>query len=53
MNFRHWLQEKWYEHIAELDSLGIRVDYDIKDYFNKYKWWLKLEYRFQKSIKQS
>ena len=47
MNFRFWLREKWYEHLEELDSLGLTCDYDIKQYFNKYRWWLKREYRYQ------
>lgn len=49
MNFRTWLQNKWYEHLDELDSLGIpHPDYDLKKYFEKYKWWLKREYQFQR-----
>lgn len=46
--FRKWLQDKWYEHLDELDSYGQKPDYDIKHYFNKYKYWLKREYKFQK-----
>lgn len=45
MTFRTWLQERWMEHKDELDSLGIRLDYDVRHYFNKYKYWLKREYR--------
>lgn len=47
MNFRFWIREKWYEHLAELDSLGIKCEYDQQYYFNKYRWWLKREYRYQ------
>lgn len=47
MIFRHWLQEMWYEHLAELDSLGMKCDYDLKHYFNRYKHWLRREYRHQ------
>ncbi len=47
MNFRFWLREKWYEHLAELESIGVECNYDISQYFNKYKWWLKREYRHQ------
>jgi hypothetical protein len=48
MTFRLWLQEKWYEHLDELQLLGQPIPkYDIKEYFNRYKYWLKREYRFQ------
>lgn len=45
--FRNWLQEMWMQHKDELDGLGIRPDYDVSDYFNRYKYWLKREYRHQ------
>lgn len=50
MNFRTWLQEKWMEHKDELDSLGLKCDYDISAYFNKYKYWLKREYKHQRIV---
>ena len=46
-SFRIWLQERWYEHLDELDSIGQKCDYNVSDYFNKYKYWLKREYRHQ------
>jgi uncharacterized protein CbrC (UPF0167 family) len=47
-NFRSWLQDKWYEHIDEMISYtGKEPEYRAKEYFNKYKHWLKREYRFQ------
>ena len=53
MNFRSWCQEKWYEHLDELSLYGQPVPYDAKEYFQRYKWWLKREYRFQKTRNQS
>ena len=47
MGFRHWLREKWYEHLEELDTFGQKCDYDVKYYFNKYKYWLKRQYRYE------
>jgi len=47
MTFRSWCQSKWYEHIDELESYGQKLTYDSIEYFQKYKWWLKREYRFQ------
>lgn len=51
MNFRTWLQEMWMLHKDELDGLGQTCNYDLAHYFNKYKYWLKREYRHQKGIK--
>lgn len=48
MNFRTWCQEKWYEHCNEFESWFKRQpDYTSKEYFAKYKYWLKREYRYQ------
>ena len=50
MTFRMWLQAKWYEHIDELIELGMPPPtYDISQYFNRYRWWLRREYRHQRS----
>lgn len=49
MTFRLWLQEKWFEHLDELMLMGQPMPtYDIREYFNKYKYWLKREYKFQR-----
>ena len=47
--FKEWLQDMWMAHKDEADSFGQRIDYDIAEYFNKYKYWLKREYRHQMS----
>jgi hypothetical protein len=47
MTFRLWLQNMWFEHKDELESIGQKCDYDLIQYFNKYKYWLKREYRYQ------
>lgn len=53
MKFRHWLQHKWYEHLDELMTLGQPLPaYNIKWYFNQYKYWLKREYRHQHTTKE-
>ena len=49
MSFRLWLQEKWYEHCEELVGYGQAITYTSQEYFNKYKYWLKREYRHQQS----
>lgn len=48
-SFRHWCREMWYEHCLELESYGQPVPYSATEYFNKYKYWLKREYRYQTS----
>ena len=50
MTFRMWLQAKWYEHIDELIELGMPPPaYNISQYFNRYRWWLRREYRYQRN----
>ena len=46
-SFRHWLQEMWMQHKDELALHGQALNYDLADYFNRYKYWLKREYRHQ------
>jgi hypothetical protein len=49
-SFREWLQEKWYEHVDELEAWNLPINYNLCYYFNRYRWWLKREYRhYQKS----
>lgn len=51
MKFRQWCHEKWYEHCDEVEAwTGQRVNYLSREYFNKYKWWLKRE--FQNTVRQ-
>jgi len=50
-SFRHWLQNKWYEHKDELESYGQDLPYSAKEYFARYKYWLKREYRYQQGAK--
>lgn len=50
MNFRIWCQEKWYEHVDELDEYRQPLVYGAKEYFAMYKWWLRREYRHQQGV---
>ena len=46
--FRNWLTGKWQEHIEEIETYeGFMPKYDSKFWFNKYKYWLKAEYKRQ------
>ena len=46
MNFRTWCIEKWYEHCDEVEGwTGSRPTYLSAEYFNRYKWWLRREFR--------
>jgi len=48
MKFRQWLHEMWLQHCEEFEGwFHRRPDYDLKDYFQRYRWWLKREYRHQ------
>ena len=45
--FRKWVQQMWYDHVDELTAYRQPLHYSSKDYFNKYKFWLKREFRHQ------
>lgn len=45
MKFRQWCHEKWQEHQEELSGYGQPLPYTSREYFNKYRWWLKREYQ--------
>ena len=47
-SFRVWLQDMWYTHLDELDSWNMpRPDYTSTAYFQRFRWWLRAEYRRQ------
>lgn len=47
-NFRHWVQEIWMQHKDEYVDLKLPIPEDsVDEYFQKYKYWLKREYRHQ------
>ena len=46
-SFRLWCQEKWFEYKDEMESYGQPLCYNAQQYFEKYKFWLKREYRYQ------
>lgn len=49
MTFRMWCQQMWYTHLDEFEGWFHRQpDYGSKDYFAKYKYWLKREYQHRK-----
>jgi hypothetical protein len=46
--FRHWVQELWMQHKDEYVDLKLPIpEDDIGEYFQKYKYWLRREYRHQ------
>ena len=48
MKFREWLRQMWYNHCLEVEEWTGKIPaYDVKEYFRRYKYWLKREYRFQ------
>ena len=51
--FRTWVRDKWYEHLDERITFGDKIPdtYTVRAYYNKYKWWLKREYRNQQGKK--
>jgi hypothetical protein len=50
--FRKWVADIWHENQEE--RLLWRDDaIDIQTYFQKYRWWLKREYRYRQSVQNS
>lgn len=48
--FRHWVQELWMQNRDE--HLTYKEDtYTIKQYWDKYKYWLKREFKYQQRLK--
>jgi hypothetical protein len=46
MTFRTWLQNIYIDNCEEHDAWG-EPRISIRQYFDRYKWWLRREYRFQ------
>lgn len=45
--FRLWLHNIWLDNCAEHDGYG-ELPYTKQEYWQRYKYWLRREYRFQK-----
>jgi len=46
--FSHWLRNLWLDNCDEHQVYG-EQKYTMQEYWNKYKWWLRREYRHQMS----
>ena len=47
-NFRAWVHNLWIENCREREAYGDTDGCaDSREYFNKFKWWLKREYKYQ------
>lgn len=44
--FREWLQDLWRENCDEHDVYH-EPRYTMQEYFQRYRWWLRREYRHQ------
>lgn len=48
--FRMFVHNLWIDNCTEYEAFGDsdgRID--LREYFNKFKWWLKREYKYQQS----
>lgn len=44
--FRSWLNQIWFEHKTEFEMYNQKFpDYTQEEYFKKYRWWLKREFK--------
>lgn len=46
ISFRNWLLLIWQDNCSEHDAYN-ELPYTMEEYFHKYRWWLKREYRHQ------
>ena len=44
--FRSWLRQLWMQNCSERDEFG-EPNLSMQTYFQRYKYWLKREFRFQ------
>lgn len=45
-SFRSWVERMWYDHKIEVETYSKKFpEYSKDEYFKKYRWWLKKEYR--------
>jgi len=50
--FRNWLQEMWMQHKEECYEWHATLsESNSEEYFRKYKWWLKREYKHWRDLK--
>lgn len=48
--FRLWLHQIWLDNCAEHDAFG-ELPYTKEEYWRRYKYWLRREYRYQQRQK--
>ena len=46
-NFRYWLEQMWRENRSEREFFNEQPQ-SLTEYFNKYKYWLKREFKYQR-----
>ena len=44
--FRAWLRQLWVENCEERDGFGY-LPYTQSEYFQRYKWWFRREFRYR------
>ena len=50
--FRVWLNNIWMDNKSEHLEFGeVELAMPLEEYFRRYKWWLKREYKYQKGLK--
>lgn len=45
-HFREWVRNIWLDNCSERDIFN-EPKFDMSEYFQKYKYWLKREYKYQ------
>ena len=48
-NFRAWVYQIWQDNCREHEEFN-ELPYTQQEYWNRYKYWLKREFRYKKSL---
>ena len=49
--FKNWVRELWMQHKDEYSDLKLPIpEKDLEEYFRKYKYWLKREYKHVRGL---
>lgn len=48
--FRNWVRLLWLENSQESEGFG-QAPYPLEEYWSRYKWWLKREFKYQQGRK--
>ena len=52
MSFRNWAHNLWIENCEERQTYSVGDQLTEQEYFQRFKWWLRREWRHQQQLQQ-